>query len=246
MSPFSLCKQENNDEDQRDGAEGVAQILGAGQTIMPMMTNTPFDQSQNVFRLCSGVVSEGFEDGALVLRLKDRHLLELDPTAERILELTDGKRDAAQVAVLLQESFQITNEQALQDTLLLYEQLSTQDIVEITKPGQSTKENTTVDNTLNASSHYIINPDVVLREEDEDGGLLFNPDTNQIKVVNTTGLFIWKKCDGSYKLDEIVVALQKAFEEAPTDQITEDVNEFIEEMVNTGFIGTVEESKEEK
>lgn len=40
------------------------------------------------------------------------------------------------------------------------------------------------------------NPDVVLREEDPDGALLFNPDTNQIRVINTTGLFIWKHCDG--------------------------------------------------
>ena len=101
-----------------------------------------------------------------------------------------------------------------------------------------------MDNTLNASSYYIVNPDVGLREEDEDGGLLFNPDTNQIKVVNTTGLFIWKQCDGSHKLDEIVTAMQDAFEDAPADQITEDVNKFIEGMVSTGFIGTVDEPKE--
>ena len=97
------------------------------------MTNTSFDQSQNVFRLRPQVVVEGFEDGALVLRLMDRHLLELNPTAQRILEFTDGKRSAAQVAVLLQESFQITKRQASQDTLYLYEQLSTQDVVEIVK-----------------------------------------------------------------------------------------------------------------
>ncbi len=83
------------------------------------MTNTSFDQSQNVFRLRPQVVMEGFEDGALVLRLKDRHLLELNPTEHCILEFTDGKRDAAQVAVLLQESFQITQEQALKDTFSL-------------------------------------------------------------------------------------------------------------------------------
>jgi len=41
---------------------------------------------------------------------------------------------------------------------------------------------------------YSQNPDVVLREE-PDGALLFNPDTNQIRVINTTGLFIWRACD---------------------------------------------------
>lgn len=189
---------------------------------------------------------EGFEDGALVLRLKDRHLLELNPAAQRILEFTDGQRDAAQVAFLLQESFQITQEQAVQDTISLYEQLSAQEIIEYIKPGQSIKEKNTMDNILNASSCYIINPDVVLREEDEDGGLLFNPDTNQVKVINTSGLFIWKQCDGTKNLKEIAAAVQNAFEDAPADQITEDVNEFIEGMAASGFIGTVEESEEEK
>jgi hypothetical protein len=37
------------------------------------------------------------------------------------------------------------------------------------------------------SIFYLRNPDVVLREEDPDGGLLFNPDTNQVKVI--TGNF---------------------------------------------------------
>jgi hypothetical protein len=188
---------------------------------------------------------ETFEDGALVLCLKDQHLIEANPTMQCILEFTDGGRDAAQVAVHLQEYLQITREQALRDTLLLYEQLFTQDIVEIVNPSQGTKENTAVDNTLQTSSCYIINPDVGLREEDEEGGLLFNPDTNQVKVINRTGLFIWKMCDGTKSLNDIVAAIQDGFEDAPADQITEDVNEFIEGMVAAGFIGTIEESDKE-
>ncbi len=49
------------------------------------MTDDLFDQTQEVFRLCSHVVMEGFDDSALVLRIKDRHLLELNTTAQRIL-----------------------------------------------------------------------------------------------------------------------------------------------------------------
>ncbi len=50
---------------------------------------------------------------------------------------------------------------------------------------------------------YLVNPDVVLREEDEDGGLLFNPDTNQVKVVNSTGLFIWKQFASANQPDAV-------------------------------------------
>ena len=87
---------------------------------------------------------------------------------------------------------------------------------------------------------YRCNPEVVLREEDPDGGLLFNPDTNQVKVVNTTGLFIWKRCDGKHSLAEIAAALQEAFEDAPAEAVQQDVEEFINGMVETGFIGQVD------
>ena len=89
-------------------------------------------------------------------------------------------------------------------------------------------------------NRYMCNPEVVLREEDADGGLLFNPDTNQVKVVNTTGLFIWKLCDGKHSVEAITAALQEAFEEAPSEAVQQDVEEFIKGMLETGFIGQVE------
>jgi len=91
------------------------------------------------------------------------------------------------------------------------------------------------------SSRYIRNPDVVLREEDPDGGLLFNPDTNQIRVLNTTGLFVWQLCDGSRDLTGIVTAIQESFDGVPEEEVVSQVTEYVDEMVATGFIGIVEE-----
>jgi hypothetical protein len=89
---------------------------------------------------------------------------------------------------------------------------------------------------------FLRNPDVVLREEDPDeGGLLFNPDTNQVKVINTTGLFIWQQCGEVRTLEEIVAEVQKGFDEVPSEQVAQDVQEFVDGMVATGFIGTVEQ-----
>ncbi len=87
---------------------------------------------------------------------------------------------------------------------------------------------------------YLRNPDVVLREEDPDGGLLFNPDTNQVKVLNHTGLFIWNLCDGTHLMDEIVKGIQETYDEVPLDQVTDQVKSFVDELVSSGFIGTVE------
>jgi len=86
---------------------------------------------------------------------------------------------------------------------------------------------------------YLRNPDVVLREEDEDGGLLFNPDTNQIKVINATALFIWQQLEVGREAETIMQSIQDAFDEVPADVLANDMQQFIDEMVRTGFIGTV-------
>jgi hypothetical protein len=91
------------------------------------------------------------------------------------------------------------------------------------------------------SVRYLCNPDVVLREEDPDGGLLFNPDTNQIRVLNHTGLFVWKLCDGGHDLGAILAEINETYDGVPEDQVTEQIKTYVEEMVCSGFIGIVED-----
>ncbi len=81
----------------------------------------------------------------------------------------------------------------------------------------------------------------MLREEDPDGGLLFNPDTNQIRVINHTALFVWQLCDGSHDLPSILSEVRESFDAVPEDQVSSDVNKFIEDMIGSGFIGIVED-----
>jgi hypothetical protein len=91
-----------------------------------------------------------------------------------------------------------------------------------------------------ASPLYLCNPDIVLREEDEDGGLLYNPDSNQVKVVNATGLFIWKQFGVPNHTEVVAAALLAAYEDAPKEEVDSDVQEFLEGMLANGFIGIVE------
>jgi len=98
--------------------------------------------------------------------------------------------------------------------------------------------------TTDLATCFLRNPDVVLREEDpEEGALLFNPDTNQVKVINTTGLFIWQHCGVARTLDEIVTEVQKGFDEVPLAQVAQDVKEFVDDMLASGFIGIVKTGK---
>jgi hypothetical protein len=84
----------------------------------------------------------------------------------------------------------------------------------------------------------IRNPDVVLREEDPDGALLFNPDTNQVLVLNATGLFIWKHCDGSRDFKAILTTVKDTFDEVPEVEVMTEVKDFIAQLQTKGFIGT--------
>lgn len=94
-----------------------------------------------------------------------------------------------------------------------------------------------MDNPINNEGLYLCNPDVVLREEDEAGGLLFNPDTNQIKIVNFTGLFIWKLFAFPNKLVNVLNEILNNFEDADNEVVLTDLQEFLGEMLEHGFIG---------
>ena len=91
------------------------------------------------------------------------------------------------------------------------------------------------------SPRYLRNPDVVIREEDPDGALVFNPDTDQIKVLNQTGFFIWQLCDGSHDKEGIVRCVRESFDKVPEDQVSGQVEDFVNDMLSAGFIGTAEE-----
>ncbi len=84
---------------------------------------------------------------------------------------------------------------------------------------------------------YIANPDVSCREEGEDGALLFNPDTDQVLVINITGLLIWQTLAEPHRQNEVVAALREQCENVPAEAISQDVAEFLQQMVDKGFVG---------
>jgi len=91
---------------------------------------------------------------------------------------------------------------------------------------------------------FIRNPDVVLHEEDPDGALFYNPDTDQIRVLNQTGFFVWQLCDGNHDMQGLVTGVRDSFDKVPDDKVSAQVEDFVNEMVSAGFIGTVEGDSE--
>jgi len=84
-----------------------------------------------VYRLSPDSVFEGFDDGGLILNLKDLTLTELNLTAKDILQLTDGVRSVGLIARQIAEEYEVSQEEALQDVKELYLTLFGQGSVEI-------------------------------------------------------------------------------------------------------------------
>lgn len=85
----------------------------------------------NIFQVKPDIVVEAFDDGGLILRVKDRALIEVNETALQILQLTDGERTISEIAALLAEKYDIAIDEAMKDLRELYHSLSEQEIVEL-------------------------------------------------------------------------------------------------------------------
>ena len=94
--------------------------------------------------------------------------------------------------------------------------------------------------TTTDATQYVVNPDVSCREEGPDGALLFNPDTDQVLVVNPTGLLIWQALERPRTLVEVAAALVEQCDNVPADQVEQDARDFVVELVGKGFVGIYE------
>jgi hypothetical protein len=197
-----------------------------------------------VYKLSKNVVLETFDDGALILILQDRRLIELNPSAAAIISLMDGQRTPEQAAIEISKNHDISHDypftQINQDVLELCERMKHIGVFELRS---DLKERRAAIMTASDMDSFLQNPDVVLREEDpEEGALLFNPDNGVVKVINTTGMFIWQQCGDPRTLGEIISEVQKSFDDVPLEKVDQDVREFMDSMLASGFIGTVEKS----
>jgi len=95
------------------------------------------DIENHIYKVCPAIKIEYFPDGALVLRLEGRQMLELNVTARDVLIQTDGKRTTAEVTNVLMQNYHITSlDEALQDVIELYDHFTVQGIVEVVKDNE--------------------------------------------------------------------------------------------------------------
>jgi hypothetical protein len=93
---------------------------------------------------------------------------------------------------------------------------------------------------MGSSALYVANPDVSCREEGPDGALLFNPDTDDILVINVTGLVIWEALAEPCTEEQVVEALMARCDNVPAEEVDEDVSAFLGQLLDREFVGVHE------
>jgi len=77
-----------------------------------------------------------------------------------------------------------------------------------------------LDLKINLETCLVVNPNLVLRIEDDDCALLFDPDRGSVQMLNQTAVAIWQNIDGQRSLRHIISELHDQYEgmDAVADQ----------------------------
>jgi len=205
--------------------------LSDGEALS-LTTASPCFSSNAVFALARHMAVEYFDSGALLLDLRTRTMTELDSRESWILGHLNGQHAAGQLAEDYAAASALSHDEAVSKVQATCEKLLRAQSLRLVRGSWK--------GYIMDLVRYIQNPDVNLREEDEDGALLFNPDTDRVQLLNSTGLYIWKLCTEGRTVSDIVAAFKAEFDDVPEEEVTADVEEFINQMVDSGFIGTLE------
>lgn len=93
---------------------------------------------------------------------------------------------------------------------------------------------------IDLNTRLAVNPNLVLRIEDDDCGLLFDPDNGTVQMLNETAIEIWQRLDGKRSLQEIIDSLKDVFSEITPDADQQVLN-LVCHLAKMGAVGIWEE-----
>jgi hypothetical protein len=186
------------------------------------------------FCLRQDVGIEDFGDRSIVLLCDCLHMREINSQSRRLLGLADGQRTLQDIASAVAAECGVPENEMLNPIVEALLQMEQQGIVR--RMVKLTTERT--ENMHEA--HYLVNPDVSFRPEEDDGAILFNADTDSIEIINQTAMEIWAFLAAPHTQADVVAHLCDVCADAPREEVEKDVSEFLESLVKKGFIGVVE------
>ncbi|MBN1273510.1 MAG: PqqD family peptide modification chaperone [Candidatus Aminicenantes bacterium] len=187
------------------------------------------------YSLTDEVAIEDFDDGSLIFLCKKLQFIHINKTAKKILELMDGHRNIKQIVRKISETYSLNLEVIEKDILGIVKELNSNGVL---KPVVKLKIQRS--KNMSKKSSFMANPDVSLREENSEGALLYNADTESLLIINKVGLIIWNfvKINPRTK-EDVINHIKERCENIPIEQLETDMNSFLNELYNKGFIGEV-------
>ena len=184
-----------------------------------------------VLRIKKSIVVESFDDGALLLNLNTEEIIDVDSIDSWLLDRVDG---SISVNGLKQAFIKSCSPSIVNAEQLFYDKIRSYTERKILYPVGGGRE------IYMDETYYIQNSDVNIREEDDDGALLYNPDLDQVKLLSLSGTFIWKLCSVERTVGDIVKAIRQNFDDVPEEDVIADVEDFLEQMLVAGFMAKLE------
>ena len=195
----------------------------------------PNDPGLLRFQLRADAAIEDFGDRSLVLLCDSLRLRAIRAEAKAWLGLLDGERTVRDIARAVAAGGAVPEGGLVAPIAEALLQMESHGVVRrVAKLIQEGPE------PMNEAK-YLVNPDVSFRQEDDDGGILFNPDTDSLEVLNPTAAAIWAFLAAPRARNEVVAHLCETCADASPGQVEKDVGEFLDSLLQKGFIGVVEE-----
>lgn len=181
------------------------------------------------------VAIENFPEISLLFLSKQLRLIKINKTAGKIIDLMDGHNRIHEIIKKISSEFDMEEENVRLEVLELISNMISEGAiypeVKLLKNGEK---------IMSKTPKFMANPDVSCRIEDEDGAILFNPDSDSTQIINPIGLEIWRFLERHPgTLSKVVSYIKDICENAPADEVKKDVNEFVMNLHSKGFIGEV-------
>jgi hypothetical protein len=93
---------------------------------------------------------------------------------------------------------------------------------------------------IDLNSCLAVNPGLVLRIEDDDCALLFDPDNGKVQMFNSTAVAVWQLLDGKRTLSQVLDSLGSMYE-GVDDSTAQQVIGFMENLAKLGAVGVWEQ-----
>jgi len=93
---------------------------------------------------------------------------------------------------------------------------------------------------IDMDTRLAVNPGLVLRIEDDDCALLFDPDNGKVQMLNSTAVAVWQLLDGQRTLSQVVDCLGSMYE-GIDDATARQVLGLMESLAKLGAVGVWEQ-----